>query len=53
MIRGISFNPWFVGGGVKCIFKNSSLSPLMRFNPWFVGGGVKCENGEYRYLSPV
>ena len=37
-----SFNPWYVGGGVKSL--QVLVDPLLKglsFNPWYVGGGVK------------
>ena len=40
----LSFNPWYVGGGVKrsiCMPCRCGLAG--RFNPWYVGGGVKRE----------
>ena len=36
-----SFNPWYVGGGVKRRLKLFYMLLLIRFNPWYVGGGVK------------
>ena len=36
-----SFNPWYVGGGVKRVsFRRHNLY-FRGFNPWYVGGGVK------------
>ena len=39
-----SFNPWYVGGGVKSVCQPRFDVPLRRFNPWYVGGGVKSSN---------
>ena len=36
-----SFNPWYVGGGVKRIMGKKKQLPQGCFNPWYVGGGVK------------
>ena len=37
----MSFNPWYVGGGVKRAVKIVPKGSVERFNPWYVGGGVK------------
>ena len=36
-----SFNPWYVGGGVKSTTNSIIAEDDFRFNPWYVGGGVK------------
>ena len=36
-----SFNPWYVGGGVKSFLRLRASSRTSGFNPWYVGGGVK------------
>ena len=36
-----SFNPWYVGGGVKRGMAMIYGRPGVGFNPWYVGGGVK------------
>ena len=36
-----SFNPWYVGGGVKRVKKSGVAYEAVSFNPWYVGGGVK------------
>ncbi len=36
-----SFNPWYVGGGVKRLPPLQCRQNQAGFNPWYVGGGVK------------
>ena len=36
-----SFNPWYVGGGVKSVVWMCRIVLNGSFNPWYVGGGVK------------
>ena len=40
-MKAASFNPWYVGGGVKSPIPIIENTPEASFNPWFVGGGVK------------
>ena len=41
-LQGLSFNPWYVGGGVKSVaLITFTLRKFLCFNPWYVGGGVK------------
>ena len=44
-----SFNPWYVGGGVKSVRSCSECPNQVGFNPWYVGGGVKSER---LYIHP-
>ena len=37
----LSFNPWYVGGGVKSMIWFDPEDVTCSFNPWYVGGGVK------------
>ena len=41
MLTLLSFNPWYVGGGVKSSSNSQLVFSLSSFNPWYVGGGVK------------
>ena len=41
LATNLSFNPWYVGGGVKSFLLCGSRRPSLSFNPWYVGGGVK------------
>ncbi len=46
-----SFNPWYVGGGVKSMMTFRMLWPERCFNPWYVGGGVKRDVPELRLIN--
>ena len=47
-----SFNPWYVGGGVKRFSVSHKGIFSMCFNPWYVGGGVKREEVQ-AYLDSI
>ena len=41
----MSFNPWYVGGGVKSgRLSAQEIHGKRSFNPWYVGGGVKSDH---------
>ncbi len=46
-----SFNPWYVGGGVKSIQLTVQGLREGSFNPWYVGGGVKSHHFANRALA--
>ena len=46
-----SFNPWYVGGGVKRVKKSGVAYEAVSFNPWYVGGGVKSSTHPIEHVS--